>query len=99
MTATRNPSLFQCLPAEKEHELETSPEFVSMKAKPADLKAQPPSEERDRRRREIYVEPQKIQTQNSAAYKKPSRVNVLQKLMMNPNPSVATVPASSAFVD
>jgi hypothetical protein len=70
-----------------------------MKAKLADLKAQPPSEERDRRRGEIYVEPQKIRTQNSAAYKKPSRVNVRKKPMMNFNPSVAIVPASSAFVD
>jgi hypothetical protein len=60
MTVSRNPNLFQCLPAENKHELEMSPEFISMRTELEKLKREPPSEERDRRRRQIYAKKQKI---------------------------------------
>ena len=60
MTVRRNPSLFHCLPAEKKEELEASPEFILLKGELDVLKTQPPSQERDRRRRKIYSSLQKI---------------------------------------
>jgi hypothetical protein len=60
MTVSRNPKLFQCLPAEKKYEFETSREFISMITELENLKLQPPSEERDRRRRELYAEKQRL---------------------------------------
>ncbi|KAK5188855.1 hypothetical protein LTR96_010859 [Exophiala xenobiotica] len=60
MTVARNPDLFHCLPAEKKAELEASPEFTSMDSELKFLKTQPPSQDRDRRRREIYRDRQKM---------------------------------------
>ncbi|KAJ4507506.1 hypothetical protein HRR83_004084 [Exophiala dermatitidis] len=60
MTVARNPNLFHCLPAEKKAELEASPEFTSMDNELKLLKTQPPSKDRDRRRREIYRDRQKM---------------------------------------
>lgn len=60
MTVARNPNLFHCLPAEKKAELEASPEFTSMDSELKLLKTQPPSQDRDRRRREIYRDRQKM---------------------------------------
>ncbi|KAL6240235.1 hypothetical protein RBB50_012872 [Rhinocladiella similis] len=60
MTVARNPDLFHCLPAEKKAELEASPEFTSMDNELKLLKTQPPSQDRDRRRREIYRDRQKM---------------------------------------
>jgi hypothetical protein len=51
MTVTRNPHLFQCLAAEEKEELEASPEFVLMNDELEFWRIQPPSRERDRRRR------------------------------------------------
>ncbi|KIW68652.1 hypothetical protein PV04_04580 [Phialophora macrospora] len=99
MMVTRNPSLFQCLPAEKEHELDTSPRFVLMKAELADLKRNLLRKNRIAAATRSMERHGKYGHKNSAAYKKPSPLNVRGKPIMNFNPSVSTVPASLAFVD
>jgi hypothetical protein len=56
MTVSRNPNLLQPLHAEKKYGLETSLEFVALGRELEDLKGEPPSEERQWRRRNLYAD-------------------------------------------
>jgi hypothetical protein len=60
MTLSRNPDLFQSLPAEKEYELEASAEFAALNGELEELKGQPSSEERELRRRSLYAQRRKL---------------------------------------
>lgn len=53
MTVAHNPNLLQELPAEKKYEIEPGPEFVALSGQMWDLKAEPPSEEREKRPRKL----------------------------------------------
>ena len=62
MTVPYNPNLLQSLPAEKKYEIETSPEFVALERQLQDLKTEPPSKERERRRRNLHTERHKLKS-------------------------------------
>jgi hypothetical protein len=60
MTVSHNPNLLQSLPAEKRYEIETSPEFVGLDGELKELLTKPPSEERERQRRKLYMKKHKL---------------------------------------
>ena len=60
MTVPHNPNLLQTLPAEQEYEIETSSEFVALDGELQELTAEPPSEEREQRRRKLYTRRHKL---------------------------------------
>ena len=61
MTLSRNPELWQSQPAEKQHELENSPEFIAIEEEleklPFGLEDDPAA--RDRRRKELHTQKRK----------------------------------------
>jgi len=60
MTLSRNPYLWQSLPAEKKHELEACLKYVILCRELEDLKGKPGSTERERRK--LYAQKQKLIT-------------------------------------
>jgi hypothetical protein len=61
MTLCRNPELWQSLPAEKQHELESSPEFTAIEQEPEALSLDPRDDSAvTDRRKELRVEKRKL---------------------------------------
>jgi hypothetical protein len=61
MTLSRNPELWQSLPAERQHELETSPEFIEIdeQLKALSLKSEDDTAARDYRK-ELYAQKRRL---------------------------------------
>jgi hypothetical protein len=61
MTLSRNPELWQSLPAEKQHELENTPEFIAIEEEleQLDFKSKDESTARDRRK-ELQAQKRKL---------------------------------------
>jgi len=61
MTLSRNPELWQSLPAEKQHELENSPEFVAMEEELEQFSFKPKDNTAARdHRRELHAQKRKL---------------------------------------
>lgn len=62
MTLSRNPELWQSLPAEKQHELENSPNFIAIEQELEKLSSEHKDDPvaRDRRRRELHTQKRKL---------------------------------------
>lgn len=62
MTLSRNPELWQSLPAEKQHELENSPDFIAIEEELEKLSSKPKEDAaaRDHRRKELYAQKRKL---------------------------------------
>jgi hypothetical protein len=80
MTVSYNPSLLQSLPAEKEYEIETNPTLVALDGQAKDLDTEPPSKERERRRRNLYTERHKLKR---TELRKAQKTQACQQLSMD----------------
>lgn len=88
MTLSRNPELWQTLPAERQHELENSEEFLTIEEELAKLALKPEegAAAGDSRRKELYVQKRKLVTaelrrcQRLQPRKLPSKVQKLEQI-------------------
>lgn len=62
MTLSRNPELWQSLPAEKQHELENSPDFIAIEQELEKLSSEFKDDliARHRRRKELHTQKRKL---------------------------------------
>lgn len=62
MTLSRNPELWQSLPAEKQHELENGPDFIAIEQEPDNLSSEHKDDPvaRDRHRKELHTQKRKL---------------------------------------